>query len=349
MSRIRLPLALLALSVLVASLVGFTSTRRAASAPAATRTPAAAQAPAAGGSVAAALQNDFRRVFNRVSPSVVQIQTSEGLGSGIVFDRKGNIVTNAHVVSGATTFTVTTASGKQLRGTLVGTFTPDDLAVIRVPASAKLRPAAFANSSNVRVGDIAMAIGNPLGLRSSVTQGIVSSLSRTPSEGNGATLRNAIQTSAPINPGNSGGALADIQGRVIGIPTLAATDAELGGAAAGIGFAVPSNVVKQIAAQIVKNGKVVNSGRAFLGVTIGDTGNGVYIGSVSPGSPAAKAGIVAGDVIVAVAGTATPTSDELGTVLARPRPGQTVKVRIARQNGTTRTVEVKLGEFPASG
>jgi putative serine protease PepD len=343
MSRIRLPLALLALSVLVASLVGFTSTRNQAAAPA-----AAAQMNAAAGSVAAALQNDFRSVFNRVSPSVVQIQTSEGLGSGIVLDRKGNIVTNAHVVAGAETFTVTTSTGKQFRGTLVGTYTPDDLAVIRVPASAKLRPASFANSSNVRVGDIAMAIGNPLGLRSSVTQGIVSSLYRTPSEGRGVTLRNAIQTSAPINPGNSGGALADIRGRVIGIPTLAATDAELGGAAAGIGFAVPSNVVTEIAAQIVKNGKVVSSGRAYLGITIGDTGSGVYVGSVTAGSPAAKAGMVEGDVIVAVGGRPTPTSAELGTVLARHRPGQTVTVKVTRQNGSAKTLAVKLGEFPGS-
>src|SRR3954467_3814068 len=234
----------LALSVLVAALVGFTSNRHNATAPAAVATGSSAQTSGAGGTSAATLQNDFVRVFKRVSPSVVQIQTNEGLGSGIVFDRKGDIVTNAHVVGNANTFTVTAWNGNQLKGNLIGTFPADDLAVIRVPGSANLRPAVFANSARVRVGDIAMAIGNPLGLRSSVTQGIVSSLSRTPSEGGGVTLRNAIQTSAPINPGNSGGALADIRGRVIGIPTLAAADSELGGAAAGIGFAIPSNVVK---------------------------------------------------------------------------------------------------------
>jgi S1-C subfamily serine protease len=344
----RLPITLLALSILVAALVGFTSSHHQATAPTAAAANGAAQTSLAAGTNAAALQNDFVSVFKRVSPSVVQIQTNEGLGSGIVFDRKGDIVTNAHVVGNASTFTVTAWNGKQLKGTLVGKFDADDLAVIRVPGSANLRPAAFANSAKVRVGDIAMAIGNPLGLRSSVTQGIVSSLSRTPSEGGAVTLRNAIQTSAPINPGNSGGALADIHGRVIGIPTLAAVDQELGGAASGIGFAIPSNVVKDIAGQIVRNGKVTSSGRAYLGITIGDTGNGVYVGSVRAGSPAAKAGMVQGDVIVAVNGTPTPSSSELGTVLAQHRPGQTVNVKVARQNGSSKTLAVKLGEFPGS-
>ena len=147
-----------------------------------------------------------------------------------------------------------------------------------------------------------MAIGNPLGLSSSVTEGIVSGLNRQESEGNGVMLQNAIQTSAAINPGNSGGALVDIHGRVIGIPTLAASDPQLGGAAAGIGFAIPSSTVKDIAGQIVKNGKVVNSNRAYLGIQIGDTGNGVYVGTVTAGGPSAKAGLVAGDVITAVNG-----------------------------------------------
>jgi len=135
---------------------------------------------------------------------------------------------------------------------------------------------------------------------------------------------------------------------VSGTPPLAAADSELGGAAAGIGFAIPSNVVKDIAGQIVRNGKVTSSGRAYLGITIGDTGNGVYVGSVNSGSPAAKAGMVTGDVIVAVNGTPTPTSSELGTVLALHKPGQTVKVKVARQNGSSKTLDVKLGEFPGT-
>jgi S1-C subfamily serine protease len=243
---------------------------------------------------------------------------------------------------------VTTSKGKRLKGTLVGSFHADDLAVIIVTGSAGLRPAVFADSSKLRVGQIAMAIGNPLGLSSSVTQGIVSALGRSSSEGGGITLPNTIQTSAPINPGNSGGALADIQGRVIGVPTLAASDPQLGGAAAGIGFAIPSNTVKDIAGQIVEHGKVVNSNRAYLGVNIGDTGEGVYVGSVGSGTPAARAGIRAGDVIVAVGGKQTLSSDALGTVLASHRPGQTVKVKIVRQNGSSTTVNVKLGEYPGS-
>jgi putative serine protease PepD len=343
MTRLRIPLAVLAVSVVVAALVAFTSSHQSNLATAAS---GSAKASLANTSVAAQLQADFVNVYRKVAPSVVQIETSDGLGSGIVFDAKGNIVTNAHVVGNATSFVVTTSKGRELKGTLVGKFAADDLAVIKVPSSAGLRAAAFANSSGLHVGDIAMAIGNPLGLSSSVTQGIVSALGRSASEGSGITLPNTIQTSAPINPGNSGGALVDIQGRVIGVPTLAASDPQLGGAAAGIGFAIPSNTVRDIAGQIVRNGKVVNSHRAYLGVTIGDTGEGVYIGSVTAGGPAAKAGIGAGDVIVSVAGNPTPSSNDLGSVLADHRPGQTVKVKVVRQNGSSTTVDVTLGEFP---
>src|SRR5881227_304343 len=294
MNRIRLPLVIILISVCVALLVGFASGR-------------ATSTTHVSNSTGAALQNAFVSVYRKVSPSVVQIQTSEGLGSGIVFDTKGDIVTNAHVVGAAKTFTVTTSTGKQFKASLVGTFEADDLAVIKV-SGAGLHPATFADSSKLRVGDLAMAIGNPLGLQSSVTQGIVSALGRQEPEGNGIVLQNAIQTSAAINPGNSGGALVNIGGRVIGIPTLAAADPQLGGAASGIGFAIPSNTVKSIATQLVQHGHVINSGRPYLGVRIGDTGNGVYIGTVTAGSPAAKAGLKAGDVVLAVNGKPTTTS-----------------------------------------
>jgi S1-C subfamily serine protease len=333
MKIIRLPLVLLAVAACTAALVGFASGR-------ATSTSTA-------NVTGAELQNNFVGVFKKVSPSVVQIQTSEGLGSGIVFDSQGNIVTNAHVVGTAKSFTVTTSSGKQLKGSLVGTFVADDLAVIKVSGTG-LHPASFADSSKLRVGDIAMAIGNPLGLSSSVTEGIVSALGRQEPEGNGVVLQNAIQTSAAINPGNSGGALVNIRGSVIGIPTLAAADPQMGGAAAGIGFAIPSNTVKSIASQIVSHGHVVSSGRPYLGVQIGDTGEGVYVGSVSAGSPAAKAGLKAGDVIVAIDGKPTPTSDDLGTLLATYKPGQTVTLKIQRQSGATTTVKVTLGEYPGT-
>ena len=333
MNRIKLPLLVLAASACVAVLVGFASGRA--------TTSSARVSP----SVGVALQNAFVSVYRKVSPSVVQIETTEGLGSGIVFDSKGNIVTNNHVVGSAKTFTVTTSTGKRLKGTLVGSFPADDLAVIKV-AGGGLHPATFADSSKLRVGDLAMAIGNPLGLQSSVTQGIVSALGRQEPEGNGVVLQNAIQTSAAINPGNSGGALVDIGGNVIGIPTLAAADPQLGGAAAGIGFAIPGNTVRSIAGQLVRFGHVVNSGRPYLGVTIGDTGSGVYIGKVETGSPAARAGLKAGDVIVAVDGKQTPTSDQLGTVLAGYKPNQTVTLKVVHQSGATDLVKVTLGEYP---
>jgi putative serine protease PepD len=338
MTRFRLPLVILAVSGCVALLVGFVSSRATRSSTHATQ---------ASLSPGTALQDVFVSVYRKVSPSVVQIETSEGLGSGIVFDAKGDIVTNNHVVGSAKTFTVTTSTGKRLKGTLVGSFPADDLAVIKVPGSG-LRVATFADSSKLSVGDLTMAIGNPLGLRSSATQGIISALGRQEPEGNGFVLQNAIQTSAAINPGNSGGALVNIDGSVVGIPTLAAADPQLGGAASGIGFAIPSNTVTSIASQLVKFGHVVNSGRPYLGVKIGDTGNGVYIGTVSPGSPAAKAGLKVGDLIVAVNGKPTPTSDDLGTVLAGFKPGQTVTLKIVHQSGGSDLVKVTLGEYPGT-
>jgi putative serine protease PepD len=291
------------------------------------------------------LQDAFVSVNRRVSPSVVQIETGEGLGSGIVFDGKGDIVTNAHVVGTARTFRVTTPAGKILAGKLVGTYQQDDLAVIKVTGRT-LRPATFGDSDALRVGDIAMAIGNPLGLQSSFTEGVVSALGRDEPEGNGVTLRNAIQTSAAINPGNSGGALVNITGQVIGIPTLAANDPQLGGAAAGIGFAIPANDVRDYASQIIQHGKVIDTHRAYLGVNIGQTNVGVYVGGITSGGPAAKAGLKVGDVITALDGKETRTLDALSTALAARKPAQTVTLSIVGQNGGKRTVKVTLGQFP---
>jgi S1-C subfamily serine protease len=201
--------------------------------------------------VAQTLQGKYVSVVNAVSPSVVLIQTQQALGSGIVFDTHGDVVTNAHVVAGATTLSVTLNGGKQVPATLVGTDPSNDLAVVHMTGTTP-PPATFADSSKLSVGDIALAIGNPLGLHASVTEGIVSSLDRSVSEGNGVTLTSAIQTSAAINPGNSGGALVDLSGHVIGIPTLAALDPELGNSqASGIGFAISSNQVKTAASRIL--------------------------------------------------------------------------------------------------
>jgi putative serine protease PepD len=199
----------------------------------------------------AAVQSQFVDVVDQVSPQVVQIQSSVGLGSGIVYDDRGDIVTNAHVTGSARRFVVTLSDGSHHPGTLVGADPGNDLAVIRVSGAAPA-PATFADSSEVQSGDLVFAIGNPLGLQSSVTQGIVSSLNRSVSEGGGVTLSDVIQTSAEINPGNSGGALVDLSGRVIGVPTLAALDPEFGDTQApGIGFAIQSNTVKRVASRLI--------------------------------------------------------------------------------------------------
>jgi S1-C subfamily serine protease len=195
------------------------------------------------------LQQAFVTLIRRVSPSVVQIRTAQALGSGVVLDDRGDVVTNAHVVAGARRVIVTLASGESHLASVVGRAVGSDLAVIHL-ASGQPPAATFADSSQLEVGDIALAIGNPLGLRSSVTQGIVSAVGRRVSESNGVTL-STIQTSAEINPGNSGGALVDLSGRVIGIPTLAAVDPEMGGSAApGIGFAIDSNTVRRVASAL---------------------------------------------------------------------------------------------------
>jgi S1-C subfamily serine protease len=298
---------------------------------------------------ALAFQRAITAVVHELSPSVVQIQNPEGLGSGIVFDTNGDIVTNNHVVAGGGPYTVT-AGTHPYGASLVGRFAPDDLAILHV-SGAKLTPAAFADSSKLDVGDFAIAIGNPLGLRSSVTEGIVSAVRQGVSEGNGVALPVMIQTSAAINPGNSGGALADLQGRVIGIPTLAAIDPELGGTAApGIGFAIPSNLVRDIATQIIRFGHVVNSHRAYLGVEIGDTnGQGVLLQSVTAGGPAAKAGLVSGDVITSVNGSRTATVDDFTSVVSELKPGTTVTLGVTTQHGAHKTVHLTLGTFPGSG
>jgi S1-C subfamily serine protease len=210
-------------------------------------------APLASADGATSLQQELVSVVEAVSPSVVQIETPQDLGSGVVFDALGDVVTNAHVVGNARRFVVTLAAGDSHPATAIGRDVANDLAVIRI-AGARPRAATFADSSRVEVGDIALALGNPLGLRSSVTEGIVSAVGRSVPEGNGVTLSSAIQTSAAINPGNSGGALVDLSGRVIGIPTLAALDPEMGASEApGIGFAIDANTVRRVAEALAQS------------------------------------------------------------------------------------------------
>ncbi|NUR27288.1 MAG: PDZ domain-containing protein [Catenulispora sp.] len=302
------------------------------------------------------LQADYERVVADALPSVVQITTGGGLGSGVVYDAKGDIITNAHVVGRATQFQVTQPTGgTPLTASLVGSYPAGDLAVIRVAGGGNLKPAKFGDSTKLKVGQIVLAMGSPLGLTGTVTQGIVSALGRTvtskDSAGGGAiTVGDAIQTSAAINNGNSGGALVDLSSQVVGIPSAAALNPELGDSAApGIGFAIPTATATRIADQLIASGKVTDSGRAALGVKVlgvvdrSGTPIGVGLAEVSGDSPAAKAGLKVGDVITAVNGTPTPDTAALSQVLATLKPGQQVKVDYQRPDGSKQSTTVTLG------
>ncbi|MFE3470369.1 trypsin-like peptidase domain-containing protein [Streptomyces sp. B27] len=326
--------------------------------------PAAAKATPSGtaqGSVTrdtADLEGAYQAVINDVLPSVVQIDASESLGSGIVYDDKGHIVTNAHVIGDEKSFKVTVATGEAvLDATLVSAYPEQDLAVIKldeVPDA--LKPAKFGDAEKVEVGQIVMAMGSPLGLSSSVTQGIVSALGRTVSEsraggGTGATIANMVQTSAAINPGNSGGALVNLRSEVIGIPTLAATDPQMGDSAApGIGFAIPVSMVRTVADQIIKDGKVTDSGRAALNITgrtvVDDSYRpaGVALVSVDRGGAADEAGLRAGDIVTRIGDSEVTTVTSLSEALAGDKPGDKVTVTYTR-GGDSRTAEVTLGEI----
>ncbi|HZP30188.1 MAG TPA: trypsin-like peptidase domain-containing protein, partial [Acidimicrobiia bacterium] len=222
---------------------------------------------------------------------------------------------------------------------------PEDIGVIDIDAK-NLRPISWATST--KVGEIVMAIGNPLGLRASVTQGIISAVGRLGEEGGGIVLPDTVQTSAPINPGNSGGALVNLRGQMVGIPTLAAVNPDAGTPANGIGFAISSNRALFIAKQLIANGRVSNTGRAYLGVRVGQAlgAPGVVIAEVIAGSPAARAGLQVGEAIVSVAGTATPDPQTLASVLATKKPGTKVEVVAASPDGARRTVQVTLGQLP---
>jgi S1-C subfamily serine protease len=325
---------------------------------AATAAPAASPGPAA---VAARTEApaSYAEVVRQVLPSVVQIRTPAGLGSGVVLDTDGNILTNAHVAGNTTEFQVQLAGDTTPRDAkLVGSYPPDDLAVIRVGNPSGLQPAKFGDSDRAQAGDVVLAVGNPLGLSSSVTEGIISATGRAVAEPSApgspaAALPGAIQTSAPINPGNSGGALVNTAGQVIGIPTLAAASPHNGAQAQGIGFAIPSNLARDIAGQLIESGHVTNSHRAALGAqiatVIGPDGApaGTGIIAVTSGGPAEAAGLRAGDVITSAGQARTPDAQALSQALAAARPGDQITLAVAR--GTQHlTVKITLGELPGS-
>jgi putative serine protease PepD len=292
-----------------------------------------------------------------VLPSVVQLSTSDTTGSGVVFDRDGDIVTNAHVVGDASTVQVMAdVGGATFTAKVIGVYGPDDLAVIRVAAGARsLPPASFGRSAGVTAGQIVVALGSPLGLTGSATQGIISATGRTLIEtdatpGGGTkttTIAGTLQTSAAINSGNSGGALVSLAGQVIGMPTATSVDAG-DGQAAGIGFAIPSDTVTSIARQLIATGRVTRPGQATLGlsartaVASSGRGDGVAITAVAAGGPAATAGLIPGDVITQVEGSPIQSEAQLSELLAALSPGLPLDLTYA-QAGRTRTATVTLG------
>ncbi|GHO71018.1 protease [Ktedonobacter sp. SOSP1-52] len=302
-----------------------------------------------------------RKVADSVKPTIVQInvKTSSGgsLGSGIIIDKRGYVVTNNHVVENGQNVEVQLASGEQLPAQIRGTDPTDDLAVLQIKPTRNMPVATLGDSSRVYVGETVMAIGNPLGITQTVTSGIVSALNRIVSEGSGgAVLPDTIQTDAAINPGNSGGALVDMNGNVVGVPTLAAIDPEFKTPASGVGFAIPANRVKFIVPQIIKDGRVTNSGRAALGITalpltpfIAQQRNlsvtkGLLVAEVQAGGAAEQAGIQPGDVITQIDNVSVEQNEDVSHYLLTKKPGDKVTVRYVRDNNRA-TALVTLGEL----
>jgi len=325
--------------------------------------PPAAQAPAlstpSGGLTPD--ENVYINVTKRVRPSVVNIDTEaqvqtmfgvfpqQGAGSGVIVRPDGYILTNNHVVQGAQTIKVTLLSGKVLPGKVVGTDPIADLAVIKVSSPDPLPAAQLGSSRDLQVGQLAIAIGNPFGLGSTVTTGVISALNRNIQLPN-LIVENLIQTSALINPGNSGGALVDSAGQVVGINTAIIPNAQ------GIGFAIPSDLARTEMQQLIALGHIV---RPWVGIVYGGdvdpqvaqgynlgARHGVLVQSVEPGSPAAKAGIVPRDIVTAVGSDQVDTWSDFVRDVVNRKIGETVTLTVVR--GTdTRKIPVVLAERPA--
>jgi len=312
----------------------------------------------------AGLTPDERVIINvvkQVRPSVVNINTEsqvqtffgvfpqQGAGSGVIVRPDGYILTNNHVVQGASNIKVTLLGGRTLPGKVIGTDPLVDLAVIKVDSREPLPAAQLGRSGDLQVGQLAIAIGNPFGLGSTVTTGVVSALNRNiqlPS----LIVENLIQTSAAINPGNSGGALVDSAGRVMGINTAIIPNAQ------GIGFAIPSDVARIEMAQLISQGRVI---RPWVGVVYGgevdaQTGkmynlgidHGVVVRQVEPSSPAARAGIQPGDIITAVNGDRIDNWNDFVRNVVTKKIGETVTLSLVRNQAQLK-VSVALAERPA--
>ncbi|HUZ82151.1 MAG TPA: trypsin-like peptidase domain-containing protein [Gaiellaceae bacterium] len=265
--------------------------------------------------------------------------TQSAEGTGIVYDAKGDIVTNDHVIAGAGSVSVKFGDGSTYKATVVGADPSTDIAVIHVDAPAsKLVPLTLGDSSTVGVGDGVVAIGNPFGLDDTVTSGIVSAINREIIAPDNSPIEGAIQTDAAINHGNSGGALLNLQGQVIGITSQIQSDS---GGNEGVGFAIPSNTVRTIAGELISSGKAEH---ALLGVEVktASNGNGVSVASVQTGSAAAAAGLKAGDVIVGVGGANVRSAQQLRAIIDSHRPGDKLSLQVLR-GGSTKTFSATLG------
>jgi putative serine protease PepD len=322
--------------------------------------------PAAGGTSASATSGlNTTALYASASPGVVDItasgisspaqqgpfgqggsSSSTATGSGFVVDSKGDIVTAAHVVDGASSLKVTFADGTTRTATLLGKDDATDMAVLKVdPTGLTLHPLTLGSSASLKVGDAVLAIGSPFGYQESLSTGVVSGLDRTIQAPNGFTIAHSVQTDAAINPGNSGGPILDSSGRVIGIADQIATNGSAD-QSSGVGFAVPSDL---ISAELTKLEAGQTVQHAFLGVATSDsTGtSGAAVSSVNSGSPAAGAGIKAGDVITAVDGKAITGSGGLVAAIAGHNPGDSLKLTIHRGSSTL-TKSVTLATQPAS-
>jgi putative serine protease PepD len=268
--------------------------------------------------------------------------TQQAQGSGYVYDTAGHVITNQHVIDGATSIKVTFWNGKRYSAKLVGSDASTDTAVIKVDApSSVFHPLAFGDSNSVQVGDGVVAIGSPFGLDETVTSGIVSALHRQMTSPNNFTIDNSIQTDAAINHGNSGGPLLNMQGKVIG--TNAQIESDSGGND-GVGFSVPSATVKEIADKLIATGKVEH---AYLGVELMQASNGARVTQLVPGKAAAKGGVQAGDVITSFAGKSVTGVDSLRFAVDAKHPGDVVTLTVQR-NGQSKTITVTLSTRPNS-
>jgi Do/DeqQ family serine protease len=271
-------------------------------------------------------------------------------GSGVIVSGTGRILTNAHVVKGASEITVTLHDGSDFEAKVVGADPKADLAVLQLQGTLpKLKPLTFGDSNALRLGEVVLAVGDPFGVGKSVTMGIVSAKGR--SGMNIEDYEDFIQTDAAINPGNSGGALVNLRGELVGINTAIASPNR---GYAGIGFAIPTNMARPIMEMLIKDGKV---SRGYLGVNIATVttqlaknqklpaSRGAVIAGVQPGSPAHKAGLSDGDVIISIDGSEIRSSDVLKNTIAMRKPGSTIELGVVRANGTS-TVKVKLAQLP---